>query len=481
MISIPPGVFDVLPIRQEKNEWRYTALWNFVESVIRQTANDFGFHEIRTPIFERTELFTRSVGETSDIVTKEMYTFIDKGDRSMTLRPEGTASVMRSYIENKLQTYSPVTKVFYIGPMFRYERPQAGRFRQHHQFGAEAIGNGSSEQDVEVISMLLTVYRRLGLKNLNVYINSIGNHESRNQFRSALQDYYKQYFDQLSADSKVRFEKNPLRILDSKDPTDIKINQNAPSILDYLDDECKTHFEKVQLLLNKLDIPFTINTKLVRGLDYYNKTVFEITAGELGAQNSVGAGGRYDGLLKSLGGPDLPTCGFGTGLERIIQTMLGQNIKIENTHRPNLFIIPLGDEARMTSFSLLQNLREAGISAEMDFTGKKLNKVMQYANDISAKYVAVIGDNELKEGIIQLKEMETGLNFEIPIANLKRILKIERDAEDFIKISKEMSVPFSHESEVDFFVKKLSASMSETKSISADLKKSVEIIQDLLK
>lgn len=479
MIPIPPGVFDILP--KSEKEWQNSLLWNFVETVIRQTAKDFGFKEIRTPIFERTELFTRSVGETSDIVTKEMYTFQDKGDRSMTLRPEGTASVMRSFIENNLHMISPVTKLFYIGPMFRYERAQAGRYRQHHQFGVEAIGNNSPLQDAELIAMLYTLYNRLGIKNLSVYINSIGNPETRKRFKTALKDYYKEYFQNLSTDSKIRFEKNPLRILDSKDAKDIEINKNAPSVLDYLDTDCSEHFKSVQTMLTSLKIPFTLNNKLVRGLDYYNKTVFEITAGELGAQNSVGAGGRYDGLLKSLGGPDLPTIGFGTGIERIIQTMLGQEVTYPKTDGPSLFIIPLGDEAKAKSFILLQNLRQEGISAEMDYSGKKLGKAMQYANAISAKYVAVIGENELKTGIFELKEMESGIAFKLPITSLSRILKIEAGQDQFLKNWKEISKPFQDRSEIEFFTKKILNEISDAKNTFSDLHQSVEIVDSLLK
>lgn len=480
MVPIPPGVFDILPTAKEK-EWQTSWLWDFVESVARKTAKNFGFKEIRTPIFERTELFVRSVGETSDIVTKEMYTFQDKGNRSMTLRPEGTAPVMRSFIENNLHMISPVTKLFYIGPMFRYERAQAGRFRQHHQLGVEVIGNSAPEQDAELIAMLFTLYGRLGLKNLNVYINSIGNQETRKSFKTALQAYYKQYFQDLSTDSKVRFEKNPLRILDSKDPKDIEINKGAPSILDYLDAECKAHFEAIQNMLTSLGIPFAINSKLVRGLDYYNKTVFEITAGELGAQNSVGAGGRYDGLLKTLGGPDLPAVGFGTGIERIIQTMLGQEVEYAKTEGPSLFIIPLGDEAKAKSFILLQQLRQDGISAEMDFSGKKLGKAMQYANSISAKYVAVIGENELKTAIFELKEMASGTTFKLPINSLSRILKIEEHSKEFLKTWKEISKPFQDHSEVDFFTKKILEEISDAKSTFSNLHQSVDIVNSLLK
>jgi histidyl-tRNA synthetase len=481
MIPIPPGVFDILPQAQDKNEWRNSFIWNVVEMIIRKTAKDFGFEEIRTPVFERTELFIRGVGETSDIVTKEMYTFKDKGDRSMTLRPEGTAPVMRSFVENQLHTISPVTKLFYFGPMFRYERQQSGRYRQHHQFGVEVIGIAGPEQDAEIIAMLYTLYNRLGLKNLTVHINSIGDKTARENFKTELQSYYKNFLHELSAESKVRYEKNPLRILDSKDPHDIEINKNAPSILKFLSEDSQKHFETVQSLLVDLKIPFTLNDKLVRGLDYYNKTVFEITAGKLGSQNSVGAGGRYDGLLKTIGGPDLPSIGFGTGIERIIQTMLEQGISLPKTSKLDLFIIPLGDSAKRECFSLLHELRQHEISAEMDFTGKKLNKLMQYANQIGVKHIVVIGENELKNGIVDLKNMETGLSDSVPIANLKRILKIDSSTNQFVNLWKELSQPFDHQSEADFFSKKISTSIAATKDLSTTLLKSLDTIQTMLK
>ena len=419
---IPPGVFDIIP-QSSKDKWCESHLWNYLEAQIRLIAEEYGFQEIRTPVFERTELFHRGVGETSDIVSKEMYTFLDKGERSMTLRPEGTAAVMRSFIENQMNQKAPVQKLFYIEPMFRYERSQAGRYRQHHQFGAEVIGVANPEQDVELIDLLYTLYSRLGLKNLNVYINSIGDIDSRIAYRNALLDYLRNYYDQLSSDSKTRLEVNPLRILDSKDPGDKEIIKNAPSILDFLNEESQKHFNTVQKLLKSLNIPFTINHMLVRGLDYYNKTVFEITAGELGAQNSIAGGGRYDGLLKTLGGPDLPSIGFGTGLERVIQTMLKQEVSLPNPYAPDVFLIPLGEESKEACFTLLHTLRTHGVKALMEFTDRKIGKTMQYANQIQARYVVVMGENELKSGEVELKEMLTGEKKICPIESLSEMLK----------------------------------------------------------
>jgi histidyl-tRNA synthetase len=478
-MSIPPGVFDILP--NDKHEpWRNSHLWNHVENIIRETARQFGYQEIRTPIFERTELFLRGVGETTDIVSKEMYTFLDKGNRSMTLRPEGTAPVIRAFIENQLQNQVSIHKLFYIGPMFRYERSQAGRYRQHHQFGAEAIGSREPEQDVELIDMLYTLYARLGLKNLTVSINSIGDKESRSSFRTALKEYLQQHLEKLSPESKNRFDTNPLRILDSKDPQDQEIIQGAPSILDFLTPECKEHFEVVKALLDCIKIPYTINNKLVRGLDYYNKTVFEIIAGELGAQNSIGGGGRYDGLVNTLGGPDLPAIGFGTGIERIIQTMIKQEVSIPKPNYPTLFLIPLGIEAKAACFSILHNLRINGIPAQMDFSGKKLNKVMQYANEINARFIAVIGDEEIKNQEVELKEMSTGLKTKAPLYNLSRILEVEQKSDHFMKIWNEMTQPFDRPGEKEFFLKRLGQNIHQTQKLSENIQNALEQIKELL-
>lgn len=479
-ISIAPGVFDILP-NDPKEIWKSSYLWNHVENLIREITKEYGFLEIRTPIFERTELFQRGVGETSDIVSKEMYTFIDKGNRSMSLRPEGTAAVMRSFIENKLQNTSTIHKLYYICPMFRYERAQAGRYRQHHQFGAEVVGVAAPEQEAELIDMLYTLYSRLGLKNLSVNINSIGDIESRKVYRKALQDYLRKHFEQLSEDSKVRFEANPMRILDSKDPKDKEITANAPSILDFLSTESQDHFEALKKLLNILKIPFVVNPSLVRGLDYYNRTVFEIMSSDLGAHNTIGAGGRYDGLLKTLGGPDLPAIGFGSGLERVIQTMLKQQVNLPSQPQTALFLIPLGDEAKTECFKIMHNLRQEGIPVQMDFSGKKLNKAMQYANQIAAQFVAVVGDNELKTEEVELKEMSTGKVTKAPLYRLSRILQIEEKSNEYIKMWNEMTKPFSEPSEAEFFIHKISDSIEMTKKLSNDLQTAMENVKKLIK
>ena len=478
-ITSPPGVFDILP--EDRNElWRSSYLWNYIEATIRETATQFGYREIRTPMFERTELFARGVGETSDIVSKEMYTFEDKGGRSMSLRPEGTAPVIRAFVEHQLHVESPINKLFYIAPMFRYDRPQAGRYRQHHQFGAEAIGNDSPEQDVEMIDMMYTLYQKLGLKNLKVYINSIGDVSSRLAFKEALLTYLRPLASQLSADSQRRLEANPLRILDSKDPKDQEIASKGPSILDFLNPESAAHFSKVQSLLTAINIPFEVNSKLVRGLDYYNKTVFEIVAGELGAQNSIGGGGRYDGLIKMLGGPDLPSIGFGTGIERILQTMIHQQVALPTPNRSSIFIIPLGDEAKEACFSLVHSLRANNVAAQMDFTGRKLNKVMQYADQIKAKFVVVIGENELKTDIVELKEMATGLKMSIHLSDLVSTMHLDSKSADFIRIMEEMSRPFPTKTAPEYFQQRLSQALEETQKISERMGKTLEEMEKLI-
>lgn len=406
--TIPKGLFDILPFSSDpESEWKISDKWQFVESTIREVCNLYGFKEIRTPIFEKTELFIKGAGETSDIVSKEMYTFEDKGGRSMTLRPEGTAPVMRSILENQLHHTTANLKLFYIGPMFRYDRPQAGRYRQHHQFGAEVTGCEKPEQDAELIDLLLEVYRRLGLKNLQVQINSVGDIESRKRFTEALKDFLFSHFDSLSEDSKIRFHKNPLRILDSKAPEDRVLLKNAPSILDYLSEESRSHFEKVLDLLKKTGISFIINPLLVRGLDYYNKTVFEITTGDLGAQNSIGGGGRYDGLSTSLGGPNLASVGFGTGIERILQTMLKQNSPFAIKSSCFLYILPLGSSAQEYCFTLTSLLRKNDISTQLDFSSKKIQQGLQIASKIGAQFCLIIGEQEISSGEALLKNMTT--------------------------------------------------------------------------
>jgi histidyl-tRNA synthetase len=422
--SIAKGTFDILPFEtNEEDLWRESGRWQYLEEVMRKTAQDYGFREIRTPIFERTDLFIRGVGESSDIVTKEMYTFMDRGERSMTLRPEGTASVIRSFVEKKLHTHPGLHKFYYIGPMFRYERPQAGRYRQHHQFGAEAIGIGTPEQDVELIDMACEIYHRLGLKNLTVQINSVGDVESRTAYKAALTAYLTPFFTELSAESQVRFTKNILRVLDSKDAKDQEILGKAPILSDFLTADAKEHFQKVLNLLDDAKISYTIHSKLVRGLDYYVKTVFEITTEALGAQNSIGGGGRFDGLTATIGGPNLPSAGFATGMERILQTMLKQKTFFPTAPHPFAFFIPIGLEAMRFAFELICHLRHRKISAEIDLSGKKIQHGLQLANQLNAEYAIVIGEEELSCKVVKLKNMMTRESTDCALGELIAKLK----------------------------------------------------------
>lgn len=420
--SIPPGVFDIIP-QNSQEPWKNSFLWASVEKTIRELVALYGFHEIRTPLFEKTELFQRSVGEGSDIVSKEMYSFQDRGGRNLSLRPEGTAPVIRAIVENRLDQKSQVQKFFYIAPMFRYERSQAGRYRQHHQFGVEIIGSSQSAQDAEGIDLLYTLYRKLGLQNLTLYINSIGSAEARFLFKEALKNYLTPLQSSLSPESQIRLSVNPLRILDSKDPIDKEIVAQAPSILDFLTPDDRSHFDELQEFLSHLNIPFQVNPLLVRGLDYYNKTVFEIVAGELGAQNSIGGGGRYDGLIETLGGKNLPAFGFGTGIERILQTMLHQNVLLPSPPHPLIYLIPMGTKAFSVCFSLLHQLREEGLAGEMDFSGKKLGKSIQLADELGSTYCIVIGDTEIETNTIELKELATGNKIPCSLPNLIPFLK----------------------------------------------------------
>ncbi len=422
--AVPKGTFDIIPFEpNEEDKWRESGRWLYLEKVMRGAAQDYGYKEIRTPIFERTELFVRGVGDSSDIVTKEMYTFMDRGERSMTLRPEGTAPVMRSFVENKLYTHPGLHKYYYIGPMFRYERPQAGRYRQHHQFGAEAVGVGTPEQDAELVDFACEIYRRLGLKNLTVQINSVGDAPSRAAYKKALTNYLKPFFPELSADSQARFEKNILRILDSKDAKDQKILENAPMLGNFLTADAKSHFERVLRLLEDLKIAYAINQKLVRGLDYYVKTVFEVTTEVLGAQNSIGGGGRFDGLTETVGGPHLPSAGFATGMERVLQTMIKQNVSFPAAGTPFVFLVPMGEAAMRFAFDLVTQLRHEKIPAEIDLSGKKVQHGLQLANQLGAELALVIGEEELSSKKIKIKQMATRETMECALSELLSKIK----------------------------------------------------------
>ena len=411
MINIPKGTKDMLPNEAYK--------WHYVEDVARQTAHSFGFKEIRTPTFEHTELFLRGVGETTDIVNKEMYTFNDKGDRSMTLRPEGTAGVARSYIENGLVQNGLPLKTYYIASIFRYEKPQNGRLREHHQFGVEMYGSDLPKADVEIISLAYAFLRNVGLTELALNINSIGCKECRAKYNQALKEYIGANLESMCATCKSRFEKNPLRILDCKEDRCKTITAGAPKILDYLCDDCQAHFDGVQKGLKALDIPFTVNAGIVRGLDYYTRTVFEFVSTDIGAQGTVCGGGRYNHLVEEVGGKPTPAAGFGLGLERLLLVLENTNNLRAEEKGIDVYVAPLGERASDESQAICQKLRQVGLSAETDLMGRSLKAQMKYADKINAHYVAILGDDELDQGVATVKNMAEGESKQVSLEDLK--------------------------------------------------------------
>lgn len=410
MINIPKGTKDMLP--QEAYKWHY------VENIARETAAEFGFKEIRTPMFEHTELFLRGVGETTDIVTKEMYTFDDKGGRSMTLRPEGTAGVARCFIENGLQQGVMPMKAYYIASVFRYEKPQNGRLREHHQFGVECYGSDSPSADAEVISLASTILKKVGLTQIELNINSIGCPECRAKYNKALKEYIGANLHLMCGQCQARFEKNPLRILDCKEEKCKAITANAPKILDYLCDDCKAHFEKVQAILTSLDVPFKVNSGIVRGLDYYTRTVFEFVSTDIGAQGTVCGGGRYNNLVEEVGGKPTPAVGFGMGLERLLLVLENTNNLQAEPETIDVYVASLGEEAQNQARKIVAQLRSEGIKAETDIMDRGIKAQMKYADRVGAKYVVVIGDEELENGVVNIKNMQNGETQSHSIENL---------------------------------------------------------------
>ena len=400
MINIPKGTKDVLP--QEAYKWHY------VENLARKTAKDFCASEIRTPTFEHTELFLRGVGDTTDIVNKEMYTFEDKGGRSITLKPEGTAGVARAFIENSLYAGVQPTKMYYITPVFRYERPQAGRLREHHQFGVEYYGSDSPYADVEVMMIAKTFFDRLGIKKLKLNINSIGCKECRKNYNAALKEYLRARLGEMCPTCRERFEKNPLRMLDCKEEGCKAITAGAPVILDYLCDGCRVHHESVCSQLTKLGIDFEVNPHIVRGLDYYTRTVFEFISSDIGAQGTVSGGGRYNDLIEDVGGKPCPAVGFGMGLERLILTMEALGLPFGEENVPDVYIAPLCDEAKDEAMLIADKLRHAGVSCDTDIIGRSFKAQLKYVNKTGAKYMIVIGTDEIATGNYQVKNMLSG-------------------------------------------------------------------------
>ena len=402
------GMNDILPGEVET--------WQFLEDTARRLFGVYGFSEIRVPVVEKTELFCRSIGEATDIVEKEMYTFQDKSGNSITLRPEGTASVMRSFIEHKLYAQDPVARLFYIGPMFRYERPQKGRYRQFHQIGVEAVGMEDPRIDAQILSMLSHYFDAVGIGDVELQINSLGCPACRPAYREKIMSFLDARQEKLCEDCRRRSRTNPLRVLDCKVPGCREATAEAPVMLDHLCSGCGDHFGKVQDYLRDLSTPYSLNPRMVRGLDYYTKTAFEMVTGSLGAQNAVAAGGRYDGLIRDLGGPALPGIGFAMGIERLV-LMKGED-RIDPS-RPDLFFAALGEEAACRAFVLMTALQRRGIKAEADFEGKSLKAQMRRAGKLRARHVIILGGDELARGIAQVRDMDAGTQEEVPLADLQ--------------------------------------------------------------
>lgn len=397
----PKGTQDILPADSAK--------WQYVENVARETFKKYNYGEIRTPMFEHYEVISRSVGDTTDIVTKEMYDFHDKGDRHITLRPEGTAPVVRSYVENKLfapEVQKPV-KVYYIGSMFRYERPQAGRLREFHQLGVECFGSKNPATDVETIAMAYQLFNTLGIKDVTLHLNSLGNTESRLVYRQALIDYLTPIRESLSKDSQRRLDENPLRVLDSKEKEDKVAVENAPSILDYLDEESQAHFDEVRAMLESLNIPYVIDTNMVRGLDYYNHTIFEFITTIDKSELTICAGGRYDSLVEYFGGPETAGFGFGLGLERLLLVLDKQGITLPVEEGLDVYIAVLGSEANGKALELVQAIRHQGFKAERDYLGRKIKAQFKSADAFKAKTVITLGESELESGRVSVKNNTT--------------------------------------------------------------------------
>lgn len=401
------GTKDVLPNDVHKNQ--------YIEATALGVAEQFGYKEIRTPVFEHTELFQRGVGDTTDVVQKEMYTFDDKGGRSITLRPEGTAGAVRSYLENGLCNETLPQKVCYITSCYRYEKPQAGRLREFHQFGVECFGTSSPLADAEIIALAKSIFDNLEVKDLSLEINSIGCPTCRAEYHKALKKYFEDKKDQLCDTCKDRLDRNPMRILDCKSPVCSEIAKDAPVVINYLCDECKEHFEKVQQYLNAQNIEYKINPKIVRGLDYYTKTVFEFVSNSIGAQGTVCGGGRYDGLVEELGGQHTASLGFGMGLERLMMLMEAQNCPFPEPNKADLFIVAMGDKATLKALEISKDMRAEGFGCLMDLNQRSVRAQMKYANKLGAKFNLVIGDNEVESKTAMLKNMATGEESEIAL------------------------------------------------------------------
>lgn len=416
--AAPRGTQDILPSETPK--------WEYVESKFREACALFGYKELRTPTFEHTELFTRNLGEATDVVSKEMYTFEDRGGRSITLRPEGTAPAIRAYVQHNLGAVLPVNKMYYIGRIFRYERPQAGRYREHTQLGVEAVGSADPALDAEVISLAVQFYRSIGIEEFELRLNSIGCPVCRPNYRQALKDFAEARLDKLCQSCAQRYEQNPMRMLDCKTPECKEILNDAPRLPDYLGEECAEHFASVRRYLDNLGISYVLDPRLVRGFDYYTKTAFEFTSTKLGAQNAIGGGGRYDNLVEEMGGAkETAGIGFGLGLDRLMLTLDGLGVELPIDRSVRAFVAPMSEEARAAAVKIVSNLRNAGIPADMDYTGRSLKSQMKLADKLGAKYTIILGEDEIKNGTATVRDMRSSEQATMPLAELSQKLKAE--------------------------------------------------------
>jgi histidyl-tRNA synthetase len=410
-IQAPKGTKDVVPSESYK--------WHYIENTMREMCALYGANELRTPIIEHTELFLRGVGDTTDIVQKEMYTFEDKGGRSITLKPEGTAGMVRAFLENRLFNEPMPQKLYYLNsPTFRYEKPQAGRLREHHQFGIEIVGSYAPETDAEVILLALSLFGKLGVKDLMLHINSIGCPECRKEYNAALKEYLGGYLNEMCETCRARFDKNPMRIIDCKEPRCREIVKNAPRTIDFLCDNCRKHFEGVKSCLDAACAEYVIDPDIVRGLDYYTGTVFEVISNRIGAQGAVCAGGRYNGLIEELGGPSIPAVGFGMGMERLLAVMETNEVEFPKPPETTVYFAANGDAPRMKAFALAHKLREAGVSAEFDHMERSFKAQFKYANKLGAKFTVALGDEELERGAVKVKCMADGEETKVELDRL---------------------------------------------------------------
>lgn len=415
MIIAPRGTHDVLPSESYK--------WHMIEDKIKDICLTFGYKEIRTPMFESTELFERGVGDTTDVVQKEMYTFLDKGGRSITLRPEGTSPIVRSFVEKSLYAQPQPTKLYYLYPCFRYEKPQTGRLREFHQFGVEVMGADSASIDAEVISLAMQVFKRLNVTGVELNINSIGCPECRRVYNEKLKEFFKPHLDDLCETCRQRYEKNPLRILDCKVKSCKEIYNNAPVLLDHICDDCASHFEAVKNYLDIMGIPYNVDATIVRGLDYYTKTVFEVVSKNKGSEGTICGGGRYNGLIAEVGGPEMTGVGFAMGLERLLLVLESLSLVPGSLERPDIFVANIGDKADMFVQKLILDLRNSGICAERDYLSRSVKAQMKYANKIAARFSAVIGDDDIENGTVSVKDMQTGETETVSFESLAEYLK----------------------------------------------------------